>query len=72
MRLVLNWRFDNMRGDIFGGIKAGVVALPLAMAFGVQSEMGVIAGLYGGIALGIFAAAFFGELLLKLVAPPDR
>ena len=60
MRLIQNWRFDNLRGDIFGGVTAGIVALPLALAFGVQSGAGAIAGLYGAIALGIFAAAFGG------------
>lgn len=48
------------RGDIFGGVTAGIVALPLALAFGVQSGMGAAAGLYGAIALGIFAALFGG------------
>ncbi|WP_428355083.1 SulP family inorganic anion transporter [Methyloprofundus sp.] len=51
---------SNLRGDFFGGITAGVVALPLALAFGVQSGMGAIAGIYGAIALGIFAAWFGG------------
>jgi len=36
------------------------VALPLALAFGVQSGAGPVAGLYGAIALGIFAAIFGG------------
>lgn len=52
--------FKYIRGDIFGGITAAVVALPLALAFGVSSGMGAIAGLYGAIALGIFAAIFGG------------
>ena len=50
----------NLSGDIFGGVTAAVVALPLALAFGVQSGMGAIAGLYGAIALGILAALFGG------------
>jgi len=50
----------NLSGDLFGGITAAVVALPLALAFGVQSGMGAIAGLYGAIALGILAALFGG------------
>jgi len=50
----------NFKGDITGGITAGIVALPLALAFGVQSGMGAIAGLYGAMALGIFAAIFGG------------
>ena len=60
MKLVHNWRFNNLRGDMFGGITAGIVALPLALAFGVQSGAGPVAGLYGAIVLGIFAATFGG------------
>ena len=60
MKLIHNWRFDNLHGDIFGGITAAIVALPLALAFGVQSGAGPVAGLYGAIALGIFAATFGG------------
>ena len=46
----------SIKGDFFGGLTAGVVALPLALAFGLQSGMGAIAGLYGAIALGVLAA----------------
>lgn len=35
--LVHGWRLDNLRQDIFGGITAAVVAVPLALAFGVAS-----------------------------------
>ena len=49
-----------LKGDFTGGLVAGVVALPLALAFGVQSGMGAAAGLYGAIAVGIFAAIFGG------------
>ncbi len=52
--------FKHVKGDIFGGITAGIVALPLALAFGVQSGMGAIAGLYGAMMLGCFAAVFGG------------
>ena len=51
---------SHLKGDIMGGLVAGVVALPLALAFGVQSGMGAAAGLYGAIAVGIFAAIFGG------------
>lgn len=50
----------QLSGDLFGGITAGIVALPLALAFGVQSGLGAIAGLYGAIALGIVAALLGG------------
>jgi SulP family sulfate permease len=52
--------FKHVKGDIFGGVTAGIVALPLALAFGVQSGMGAIAGLYGAMMLGVFAAIFGG------------
>jgi len=50
----------NLRGDLFGGITAAVIALPLALAFGVASGMGPIAGLYGAICVGLFASLFGG------------
>ena len=52
--------FAVTRGDIFGGITAGIVALPLCLAFGVASGLGPAAGLYGGIVLGILAAVVGG------------
>lgn len=61
---------NNMKGDIFGGITAGIVALPLALAFGIQafggiddpaaSSMGALAGLVGAAMLGFFASLFGG------------
>lgn len=52
--------FSNFRGDAFGGVTAGIVALPLALAFGVSSGLGPTAGLYGAIFVGFFAALFGG------------
>ena len=51
---------DIITGDITGGITAGVVALPLALALGVASGLGPMAGIYGAIAVGFFAALFGG------------
>lgn len=51
---------DALRRDLFGGLTAAVVALPLALAFGVASGAGPIAGLYGAIATGFFASLFGG------------
>jgi len=53
-------RFDNLRGDIFGGVTAAIISLPLALAFGVASGVGPIAGLYGAVCVGFFAALFGG------------
>jgi SulP family sulfate permease len=60
VRLVHGLNFDNLRGDIYGGLTAAVVALPLALAFGVASGAGPVAGLYGAIFVGFFAALFGG------------
>ncbi|WP_135080974.1 SulP family inorganic anion transporter [Terasakiella sp. SH-1] len=58
--MLATFRFDNIRGDIYGGVTAAVVALPLALAFGVASGAGAMAGLYGAIIVGFFASLFGG------------
>ncbi len=50
----------RLKDDLFGGLTAAIVALPLALAFGVASGVGPIAGIYGAIAVGFFAAIFGG------------
>jgi SulP family sulfate permease len=52
------------RDDVFGGVSAGIVALPLCLAFGAISGLGPEAGLYGAIAGGILAAIFGGSKVL--------
>ena len=62
--------FSNVKGDFFGGITAGIVALPLALAFGIQAfsgvtdpssaSLGAYVGLTGAMLLGFFAALFGG------------
>ena len=60
MSFVNGLHFNNVRGDIYGGLTAAVVALPLALAMGVASGAGPIAGIYGAIFVGFFAAIFGG------------
>ena len=55
-----NYDLQTFRGDVFGGITAAVVGLPVALAFGVASGLGALAGIYGAIAVGFFAAVFGG------------
>lgn len=55
-----HFQTKDLRGDIYGGITAGVVALPLALAFGEASGAGPIAGLWGAIIVGFFASLFGG------------
>lgn len=50
----------NVKGDLFGGITAAVIALPMALTFGVASGAGASAGLWGAILVGFFAALFGG------------
>ncbi|MEO1925833.1 MAG: SulP family inorganic anion transporter [Gammaproteobacteria bacterium] len=59
-RFIHGFSLDNIRGDIYGGLTAAVVALPLALAFGVASGAGPLAGMYGAILVGFFAAVFGG------------
>lgn len=68
MRDIFQLDFSNIRGDFFGGLTAGIVALPLALAFGAQTELGAIAGLYGAIAIGVLAA-FFGGTATQVSGP---
>lgn len=56
----MSYDAKNLKGDLSGGFIAGIIALPLALAFGVQSGLGAEAGLYGAIAVGVFAALFGG------------
>lgn len=60
-RFKLNFlTLSNLRGDFFGGLTAAIIALPLALAFGVASGAGPIAGLFGAICVGLFASLFGG------------
>ncbi|EAZ94369.1 bicarbonate transporter BicA [Crocosphaera chwakensis] len=52
--------FRNVKGDIFGGLTAAVIALPMALTFGVASGAGASSGLWGAILIGFFAALFGG------------
>ncbi|WP_036484674.1 SulP family inorganic anion transporter [Myxosarcina sp. GI1] len=52
--------FRNVKGDLFGGVTAAVIALPMALTFGVASGAGASAGLWGAILVGFFAALFGG------------
>jgi len=49
-----------LKQDIFGGLTAAIVALPLGLAFGVSSGLGPLTGLYGAIFVGFFASLFGG------------
>lgn len=50
---------NTLKGDTAGGIIAAIVALPQALAFGVATGFGAIAGVWGAIIL-CFVAGIFG------------
>jgi sulfate permease, SulP family len=47
--------------DLFAGITVGIVALPLALAFGVSSGVGAEAGLITAVVAGLVAAVMGGS-----------
>lgn len=52
--------WQSIRNDLLGGLTAAVVALPLALAFGIASGAGALAGLYASVFGGLVASAFGG------------
>lgn len=56
----MKYDLESFRGDLFGGLTSAVVGLPVALGFGVVSGLGPLAGMYGAIAVGLFAAVFGG------------
>jgi len=52
---------SGWRSDLVAGVTVGIVALPLALAFGVSSGAGAEAGLMTAIVAGLIAAIFGGS-----------
>ncbi len=51
----------SWRGDVLAGATVAVVALPLALAFGITAGLGAQAGLVTAIVAGLVAAVFGGS-----------
>jgi sulfate permease, SulP family len=51
----------SWKGDVIAGLTVGVVALPLALAFGISTGLGAAAGLITAIVAGLVAAVFGGS-----------
>lgn len=60
MQVTNRINFRHLRGDLFGGVTAAIIALPMALAFGVASGAGAVSGLWGAVLVGFFAALFGG------------
>jgi SulP family sulfate permease len=61
--------FSNLKGDLFGGLSSAVIAVPVALAFGIVAfaplgpefaSQGALACLYGAILTSFFASLFGG------------
>jgi SulP family sulfate permease len=52
---------QSWRRDLLAGVTVGVVALPLALAFGISSGGGADAGLITAVVAGLVAAVFGGS-----------
>ena len=61
---ILQFDVRHLKGDFIGGLTSAIVALPLALGFGILAyhgdPRGAVAGLYGAIFTGIFASIFGG------------
>jgi SulP family sulfate permease len=68
------FKFDSshIKGDFVGGVTSAVVALPLALGFGILAcngdPKGAVAGLYGAIFTG-FLASMFGGTPRQITGP---
>ena len=56
-----DWAHARPGRDLTAGVMVGLVALPLALGFGVSSGVGAGAGLVTAIVAGLLAAAFGGS-----------
>ncbi len=51
----------SLSANLFAGLTVAIVALPLALGFGIASGLGPTAGLVSAVVAGILAAAFGGS-----------
>ena len=60
----LRFDFTKLKGDLTGGLTSAIVALPLALGFGILATggdpKGAVAGLYGAVFTGVIASLFGG------------
>src|SRR5712692_3965591 len=61
VRCLRSYSRQDLGADLLAGLTVGLVALPLAMAFGIASGVTPQAGLYTAIAGGLIVALFGGS-----------
>ncbi len=64
----LNYNLRRLSGDVFGGVTTAATVLPMALAYGVATGLGAIAGMYGAIVVG-FCASVFGGTPARIAYP---
>ena len=69
---ILKFDLSHFKQDLIGGMTSAIVALPLALGFGLLAyngnPQGAVAGLYGAIFTGILAS-FFGGTKQQITGP---
>jgi SulP family sulfate permease len=60
MKIFHGFNKKFIKGDIYGGVTAGIIALPLGLAWGAVSGLGPLTGIYSSIIVGFLAAMFGG------------
>ena len=68
MRLPYDYDLPKLVGDATGGVTTAVTVLPMALAYGVATGLGPIAGMYGAIVVG-FCASVFGGTPARIAYP---
>ncbi len=63
-----NYRRKNLINDVSAGVVVGIVALPLAISFGVASGVSPINGIYATIAASIIMA-LYGGIKVQISGP---
>ena len=63
-----DYDFKFLKEDVLAGLTVAIVALPLALGFGITSGAGAAAGLYTAIVAGV-VAAFFGGSNFQVSGP---
>ncbi len=63
-----DYKLRFFKNDLLAGLTVAIVALPLALGFGISSGAGAAAGLYTAIVAGV-VAAFFGGSSFQVSGP---